>query len=160
MVISTCRFSRTRARVTYSCSCPRAAASTYYRVELSGVAVKSKDETASAIICSLARLHIFCGRTANRLHTDNTDEQNTAQVKELLRKQGTSYTFTVPGSSPSSAIVEWRFSNFFRMGNRASWSTHAKKRRSWMTEPYQQNTSDACQKTRTKYIEGINRASR
>lgn len=71
--------------------------------------MQSKTEAVGAIIRSLARLRVLCGRTAKLLHTDNADEQDTADVTYFLRSQDTALTFTAPGSSPSNVNVERRF---------------------------------------------------
>lgn len=54
------------------------------------------------ILLSLARPKLLCGKPIKGLNSDNAGEQDTPDIKDFLRKQGTQRTFTAPGSSPQT----------------------------------------------------------
>lgn len=86
---------------------------------ISGVAMKTKGGASNAIIKSLARLQVLCGKTANRLHTHGPGEENKLAIKNILSNPGTAHSTTVPNSSSTNAQVERRFETVFAAASTA-----------------------------------------
>lgn len=75
--------------------------------------MKAESGAPSAIHRALARLQFLCGLKVQRFHSDNANEQDSGDIKNSLKKQGTQRTFTASSSSPSNAIVDIRVKSIF-----------------------------------------------